>query len=104
VSAKPKHALGDFIPLQWEDAPSIYYVRGHVAPGSPEELKGFSEIEADEGYDPGAVKNWVEPGRHVFARWQFPESGMDCDRMLVEYKVKSRGCFPVTAYYLKKGV
>jgi hypothetical protein len=100
---KPKPKLGDFIPLQWDDAPPVYYLRGHVVSGSPEELAGFKEIEAVEGYDPGALKGFVEPGRHTWARWEC-DGNSQYDHTLRERREGGRGCFAVTAYYVKKGV
>jgi hypothetical protein len=80
---------GKFINLQWDDDPTVYYVRGHV---TAEEFA--AAIEPWMGTEV-ASDLAIRDLEHTYARW-IPTPHGDFDYVIRE-TTKGRGCFPVTA-------
>ena len=82
--------MAEYLALWWDtDQRPPEYVRGHV---SEAEAREAVQAETGCGDDPYTLS-------HRWGRWEFPGDRMranGCDRVLVVYDEKQRGCFAVT--------
>jgi hypothetical protein len=89
MMSKPKNRDGEYIPLdfEWENDPSVEYVRGHVTPSRA------MDTLADEICNPECL-DWMHL-RYAYGRWSL--DGSFEGRRLDIYDEPGRGRFKVTA-------